>query len=46
MAVALDLSEEYTETLALAHDLGHPPFGHSGEKELDRQMRRFGASFA
>ncbi|MGA8026916.1 MAG: dNTP triphosphohydrolase [Bryobacteraceae bacterium] len=45
VAVALDLNEEYTETLALAHDLGHPPFAHVGEKELDRQMRRFGASF-
>lgn len=45
VAVALELNEEYTETLALAHDLGHPPFGHSGEKELDRQMRRFGGSF-
>jgi dGTPase len=45
VAVALDLNEEYTETLALAHDLGHPPFGHSGEKELDRQMRRFGGAF-
>jgi dGTPase len=45
VAVALDLNEEYTETLALAHDLGHPPFGHSGEKELDRQMRRFGSNF-
>ncbi len=41
----LQLNEEYTETLALAHDLGHPPFGHTGEKELDRQMRRFGSSF-
>lgn len=45
VAVALELHEEYTETLALAHDLGHPPFGHCGEKELDRQMRRFKASF-
>jgi dGTPase len=45
VAVALELNEEYTETLALAHDLGHPPFGHSGEKELDRQMRRSGQSF-
>lgn len=42
---ALHLNEEYAETLALAHDLGHPPFGHSGEKELDRQMRRFGDAF-
>ncbi|MBV9264709.1 MAG: dNTP triphosphohydrolase [Acidobacteriaceae bacterium] len=45
IAHALGLNEEYTETLALAHDLGHPPFGHSGEKELDRQMQRFGDSF-
>ncbi len=44
-ALALQLNEEYTETLALAHDLGHPPFAHVGEKELDRQMRRFGGSF-
>lgn len=45
VAAALQLNEEYTETLALAHDLGHPPFGHSGEKELDRHMRRFGNNF-
>jgi dGTPase len=45
VAVTLGLNEEYTETLALAHDLGHPPFGHVGEQELDRQMRRFGSSF-
>ncbi len=45
VAVALGLNEEYTETLALAHDLGHPPFGHSGERELHRQMSRFGKSF-
>lgn len=45
VATALELNEECTETLALAHDLGHPPFGHSGEKELDRQMRRFEDSF-
>ncbi len=45
VAVTLGLNEEYTETLALAHDLGHPPFGHVGEKELDSQMRRYGASF-
>ena len=45
VAVALQLNEEYTETLALAHDLGHPPFAHVGEKELDRQMRRFGSFF-
>jgi len=45
VAAALDLNEEYTETLALAHDLGHPPFGHVGERELDRQMQKYGASF-
>ncbi len=45
VAGALELNEEYTETLALAHDLGHPPFGHVGEKELDRQMQAFGDSF-
>lgn len=44
-AVALGLNEEFTETLALAHDLGHPPFGHAGERELNRQMARFGKSF-
>ena len=45
VAVALGLNEEFTETLALAHDLGHPPFGHSGERELNRQMAPFGKSF-
>jgi dGTPase len=45
VAATLQLNEEYTETLALAHDLGHPPLGHVGEKALDRQMRRFGGSF-
>jgi dGTPase len=45
LALTLELNEEYTETLALVHDLGHPPFGHVGEKELDRQMQVFGASF-
>jgi dGTPase len=45
VAVTLGLNEEYTETLALAHDLGHPPFAHIGEKALDRQMKAFGESF-
>jgi dGTPase len=45
VAVALHLNEEYTETLALAHDLGHPPFGHSGERELDRKMAQYGSGF-
>ena len=45
VAVALGFNEEFTETLALAHDLGHPPFGHSGERELNRQMECFGKNF-
>jgi len=44
-ALALDLNEDLTEALALAHDIGHPPFAHAGEEELDRQMRRFGDRF-
>jgi dGTPase len=45
VAVTLGLNEEFTETLALAHDLGHPPFAHIGERALDLQMRRFGETF-
>ena len=44
-AAALDLDEDLTEALALAHDIGHPPFAHAGEEELDRQMSRFGERF-
>ena len=36
---ALRLNEDLTETIALAHDLGHSPFGHTGEAELDRLMK-------
>src|SRR5215469_2508131 len=45
VAAALDLDEDLTEALALAHDIGHPPFAHAGEEELDRQMARFGDRF-
>lgn len=45
VAVSLSLDEDFTEALALAHDIGHPPFAHSGEEELDRLMRRFGDRF-
>lgn len=45
VAAVLDLDDELTEALALVHDIGHPPFAHAGEDELDRQMRRFGESF-
>jgi dGTPase len=45
IASTLGLDEDLTEALALAHDVGHPPFAHSGEEELDRQMQRFGDRF-
>lgn len=45
VASVLSLNETLTEVLALAHDIGHPPFAHSGEEELNRQMNRFGESF-
>ncbi|MCC6862457.1 MAG: dNTP triphosphohydrolase [Bryobacterales bacterium] len=45
VASALELNEDLTEALALAHDIGHPPFAHAGEAELDRQMARYGERF-
>jgi len=45
VAAALDLNSELAEALALAHDIGHPPFGHSGERKLDALMREFGSGF-
>lgn len=42
IARALDLNEDLAEGLALAHDLGHPPFGHAGETGLDEAMAEFG----
>ncbi len=44
-AAALGLNAELAEALALAHDLGHPPFGHAGEKALDRALRAHGLCF-
>ena len=41
-AAAMGLDADLAETVALAHDLGHPPFAHSGEDELERQMSAFG----
>ncbi|PWT99773.1 MAG: deoxyguanosinetriphosphate triphosphohydrolase [Terriglobia bacterium] len=45
LANVLQLDEDLTEALALVHDIGHPPFGHAGEEELNRQMRPFGEKF-
>jgi len=42
IAGALGLNTELTEAVALAHDLGHPPFGHTGEEALDRLMEPWG----
>src|SRR5580698_8151524 len=42
IARELGLDEDLTEALALAHDLGHPPFGHSGEDALAAAMKPFG----
>lgn len=39
---ALGLNEDLAEALALAHDLGHTPFGHAGEDALDQAMRPYG----
>jgi len=45
LARTLGLNEQLTEALALAHDIGHPPFGHAGEKALDQALRAYGLSF-
>jgi dGTPase len=45
VAAALGLNTELAETLALVHDIGHPPFGHAGEKKLDELMRARGSRF-
>ena len=45
LAHALELDEDLTEALALAHDIGHPPFAHAGEEALNRQMALFGEDF-
>jgi dGTPase len=42
LARALGLDEDLAEALALAHDLGHPPFGHAGERALDRCLATCG----
>ncbi len=46
VARALRLNEDLTESIALGHDLGHPPFGHTGEEVLDEILyERFGRRF-
>ncbi|MBK5232791.1 MAG: deoxyguanosinetriphosphate triphosphohydrolase [Thermoleophilia bacterium] len=42
VARALDLNEDLTEAIGLAHDLGHPPFGHIGEQALDEASKTHG----
>jgi dGTPase len=42
LARAIGLDEDLAEALALAHDLGHPPFGHAGERALDECLSAFG----
>ncbi len=45
VAAELDLNEDLAETLALVHDIGHPPFGHAGERALDRRLQAHGLRF-
>ncbi len=45
IATALKLNEDMTEALALVHDIGHPPFGHAGERALDEALQEFGLRF-
>jgi len=45
VAQALGLNEDLAEALALVHDIGHPPFGHAGERALDECLKRHGLRF-
>ena len=45
VAAALGLNVDLAETLALVHDIGHPPFGHAGERALDECLKQHGLRF-
>ena len=45
VASALSLNTDLAEALALVHDIGHPPFGHAGERALDQCLQRYGLRF-
>jgi dGTPase len=45
VATALGLNSELVEALALVHDIGHPPFGHAGERKLNELMKRHSGRF-
>jgi dGTPase len=45
VAESLGLNQDLAETLALVHDIGHPPFGHAGERALDECLKRHGLRF-
>src|SRR6266571_8719745 len=45
VAQALRLNTDLVEALALVHDVGHPPFGHAGESELNRLMEQYDDTF-
>ena len=45
VAAALGLNQDLAESLALVHDIGHPPFGHAGERALDESLKKHGLRF-